>query len=141
MTFVNQNKDRTDGGLRWGVEPICAVLSHNGARIAPSTYYEAMTHTPSTRELRDRELTPYIERAHADSNRTFGSRRIWQQLNDEGIVVARCTVERLMAQLGLTNARRPAQRTAHPPRHLRGTAPLADDASNYPDLSTPRDDR
>ena len=38
---------RQDGGLRWGVEPICAVLSGHGLRIAPSTYY-ALVRKPAT---------------------------------------------------------------------------------------------
>ena len=41
IAFIREHKDRrVDGGLRWGVEPICAVLSEHGCRIAPSTYYE-----------------------------------------------------------------------------------------------------
>ena len=41
MRFIAEHKDRTDGGLRWGVESICAVLTEHGCPIAPSTYYDA----------------------------------------------------------------------------------------------------
>jgi hypothetical protein len=41
VRFINEHKQRSDGGLRWGVESICAVLSEHGTPIAPSTYYEA----------------------------------------------------------------------------------------------------
>jgi putative transposase len=41
VRFVAEHKDRTDGGKRWGVESICAVLTEHGCPIAPSTYYGA----------------------------------------------------------------------------------------------------
>ena len=41
VDFIRMHRDhREDGGLRWGVEPICAVLSQHGLPIAPWTYYE-----------------------------------------------------------------------------------------------------
>ena len=44
MRFIAEHANRTDGGLRWGVEPICTVLSEHGCPIAPSTYYDTRTH-------------------------------------------------------------------------------------------------
>jgi hypothetical protein len=41
VRFIAEHKDRADGGLRWGVEPICAVLREQGCPIAQSTYYDA----------------------------------------------------------------------------------------------------
>jgi len=59
--FINEHRNRTTAeGLKWGVEPICAVLP-----IAPSTYYAAKTRTPSRREVRDAWLTGEIRRVHA----------------------------------------------------------------------------
>ena len=101
MTFVNDHKDRSDGGQRWGVESICAVLSEHGVRIAPSTYYEVMTRPPSARALRDEQLRPRIGQVFERSGATFGPRRVWRALNEEGITVARCTVERLMGDMQL----------------------------------------
>ena len=40
MRFIDEHKARAEGGLRWGVEPICAVLSVHGCPIAPSTCYD-----------------------------------------------------------------------------------------------------
>jgi len=41
VEFIREHADHrqpeADGGLRWGVEPICAVLSEHGLKIAPST--------------------------------------------------------------------------------------------------------
>jgi putative transposase len=36
----------------------------------------------------------------------YGARKVWRQLHREGIAVARCTVERLMGELGLEGVRR-----------------------------------
>ena len=80
----------------FGVEPICAVLP-----IAPSTYYAARCRPPSARVLRDEQLRVEIRRAFQDSRRRYGPRKVWRQLKREGIVVARCTVERLIAREGL----------------------------------------
>jgi putative transposase len=84
-----------------GVEPICRVLP-----IAPSTYHDdrARRADPaklSARAKRDLRLKPEIERVFVENFEVYGVRKIWRQLNRENIPVARCTVERLMADLGL----------------------------------------
>ena len=111
MRFIDEHKDCGVGdGLRWGVESICAVLSDNGASIAPSTYYEARSRPDSSaRDQRDQQLTEHIRRVHQDNYGVYGARKVWLVLNREGIPVARCTVERLMGQLGLHGARRGRQ--------------------------------
>jgi putative transposase len=95
IAYVDVNRDR------FGVEPICQVLP-----IAPSTYYAAKRRPPSARELRDEELKVEIRRVHKDNFGVYGARKVWRQLRREGTVVARCTVERLMRQLGLQGVRR-----------------------------------
>jgi putative transposase len=80
--------------------------------IAPSTYYDQVNREPSRREVRDEVLKPEIKRVHAANYGVYGARKVWLALNREGITVARCTVERLMAELGLTGAvRGKARRT------------------------------
>jgi putative transposase len=84
-----------------GVEPICKILP-----IAPSTYHDhaARRADPSRLSVRaqqDMALKREIERVFAENFEVYGARKVWRQLNREGIVVARCTVERLMADLGL----------------------------------------
>jgi len=88
----------------YGVEPICAVLP-----IAPSTYYEHKARQADPwrlpeRARRDAVLCEEIKRVWHESRRLYGARKIWRQLGREGIEVARCTVERLMRQLGLAGA-------------------------------------
>jgi putative transposase len=92
--------------LRWGVESICTQLAKLGVPIAPSTYYKHLDHAPSKRAVRDEELKIHIARIHAANYGVYGARKVWLALNREGIAVARCTVERLMAELGLSGATR-----------------------------------
>jgi putative transposase len=95
IAYIDANRDR------FGVEPICEVLP-----IAPSTYYDAKRRPPSARELHDEELKVEIRRVHKDNFGVYGARKVWRQLHREGTVVARCTVERLMGELGLQGVRR-----------------------------------
>jgi putative transposase len=81
---------------RFGVEPILRTLE-----IAPSTYYSAVSRPPCRRKLRDAELKDHIARVFEDNYGVYGARKVWRQLNREHIPVARCTVERLMRQMGL----------------------------------------
>ena len=109
MKFIDEHADhRVEDGLRWGVEPICAVLSEHGCPIAPSTYYEARKRAGehTRRELRDAELKDHITRVWKKNFEVYGARKVWLALNREGIAVARVTVERLMRELGLQGARR-----------------------------------
>lgn len=106
MRFVAEHADRlTVDGLRWGVEPICRVLSEHGTPIAPSTFYDARGRT-SARRKRDEQLRTAIARVHQANYGVYGARKVWLALNRDGIAVARCTVERLMRELGLEGARR-----------------------------------
>ena len=101
--------DYIDGHAgRFGVAPICRVLSAHGIPIAPSTYYDARRResAPSPARRRDAELCEHIARVHAENFGVYGARKVWLQLNREGITVARCTVERLMKVLGLQGVRR-----------------------------------
>jgi putative transposase len=81
---------------RFGVEPICRVLG-----VATSSYYAAKRRPPSARRQRDAQLKTEIGRVYSANYQVYGARKIWRQLQREGITVARCTVERLMRELGL----------------------------------------
>ena len=73
-------------------------------QIAPSTYYEHLEREPTRREVRDDELKAHINRVHGANYGVYGARKVWLALNREGVEVARCTVERLMTDLGLRGA-------------------------------------
>jgi len=91
---------------RFGVEPICRVLSEHDCKIAPNTYWVAKKRRLSARALRDEALKAEIARVYKDNLSVYGADKVWDQLNREGTRVARCTVERLMRQMGLSGARR-----------------------------------
>lgn len=92
-----------DKGL--GVDPICRVLD-----LSPSTYFARKKRPKSARRLRDEQLMPLIEEIHAESGGTYGARRITRALRRKSVDVARCTVERLMAELGLESVIRGQRR-------------------------------
>jgi len=75
-------------------------------QVAPSTYYAAKKRPPSPRSVRDAELKEEIGRVRAENFGIYGADKVWTQLNREGISVARCTIERLMREMGLSGARR-----------------------------------
>src|SRR5438093_9479150 len=95
MSFIDRH------GEEYGVESICAQLP-----IAPSMYYEHKarevdpTRVP-VRTQRDRKLKVNIQRVWDDNFQVYGVRKMWRKLNREQIAVARCTVARLMSDLGL----------------------------------------
>ena len=95
VTFIDDHR------TLYGVEPICRVLP-----MAPSTYYEqkARQADPSrlpARVRRDTVLCNEIERVWNEHFQVYGARKVWRQLLREGHSVARCTIERLMRQMGL----------------------------------------
>jgi putative transposase len=115
VSFIDEHRHDMIDGREFGVEPICRVLSEHGCPIAPSTYYAAKSRPTCDRVIRDAELLAQIRRVHADNYGVYGARKVWHQLNREGIVVARCTVERLMKADGLHGAVRGARtRTTRP---------------------------
>jgi putative transposase len=100
VAFIDQHRDT------YGVEPICAVLP-----IAPSTYFVHKTWQQqptkrSQRRQRDDELRAAIQRVWDENEQVYGPRKVWKQLRREGIRVARCTVARLMRDLGLRGVSR-----------------------------------
>ena len=93
-----------DHRVEYGVEPICKQLP-----IAPSTYYEhksreiAPERAPA-RVQRDTALRPEIQRVWEENFQVYGARKVWLPLNSEAWSAARCTVERLMREMGLQGA-------------------------------------
>ena len=110
--------------------PICRALSAQGIAIAPRTYWARRSRPPSRRALKDEALTEILAGIYEpgpDGRRPpeclYGSVKMWEHLNRQGITVAKCTVERLMRAhgwRGVTRAR--TTRTTIPdPAH--GRAP------------------
>jgi putative transposase len=98
VAFIDQHRET------YGVESICTLLP-----IAPSTYFlwKAQQQYPTTRAARtqrDDELRVAIQRVWDANEQVYGPRKVWRQLRREKVDVARCTVERLMRDLGLRGA-------------------------------------
>jgi putative transposase len=95
ITFIDDNR------ASYGVEPICRALP-----IAPSTYHErvAQRQDPtrlSARARQDVALVPEIARVFTENFAVYSVRKAWRQMMREGHPIARCTVERLMREMGL----------------------------------------
>lgn len=128
--FIESHKER------FGVEPICAVLTEHGCKIAPSTYYAWRSRRPSDRDIHE----AYIRNAifdlrfkrdeltgawRATAVSLYGYRKTWHQLRAMGITVARCTVARIMREAGWRGVLRG--------RRVRTTVP-ADEGQRAADL-------
>lgn len=101
IAFIDEHRSR------FGVEPICRVLSGHGVKVAPRTYYAARSRAPSARVVRDAGLAEQIRVVHADRTKgrgVAGYRKVWHLLRRDGVHVARCTVARLMREQGLRGA-------------------------------------
>jgi transposase InsO family protein len=112
----------------YGVEPICRILP-----IAPSTYYthKARQADPGLlppRARRDLILRGHIRRVWKENFCVYGVRKVWRQLKREGIAVARCTVSRLMREMGLAGAirGRKVKKTTEPDESLARPRDLVD---------------
>jgi putative transposase len=142
IAFIDDHRDAH------GVEPICRVLP-----IAPSTYhdYAARRRDPDRlppRARRDAVLRVQIRRVWEENFRVYGVRKVWRQLRREGIEVARCTMARLMKQMGIAGVIRgkPVKTTVSNPaapcprdrvnRQFRATRPKALWVSDFTYVAT-----
>ena len=121
VSFIDKHRDE------YGSSPICQMLP-----IAPSTFYGHMSRRAnpelrSARAKRDDELRREVHRIWEENRRVYGARKVWKQFHREGKPVARCTVERLMRELGISGLIRGrrvrttiAQEQADRPTRVRG---------------------
>ncbi|MFH0240848.1 IS3 family transposase [Streptomyces sp. HK10] len=101
VVFIDGHRGRFGG-----VEPICGTFGGHDCTIAPSTYYAHNKRLAalSARTVRDAELKTLIQEVHETNFRVYGARKVWRELNRQGHTVARCTVERLMREIGIAGA-------------------------------------
>ena len=132
IAFIEENRDI-------GVEPICKHLP-----IAPSTFYDHMAKRAnpdllSDRAKRDIALKPEIERVWEQNYKVYGVRKVWHQMRREGFDIARCTVARLMNDMGIEGVIRGKKpKTTIPDggvRQIRTSLAKGSDAAPY---TTPR---
>jgi putative transposase len=113
VNFIAEHADRVSvDGLRWGVEPICAVLSDQGTPIALSTYYDVRDRAPSRQALRDEQLKAEISRSTKTATAFMGHAKCGWRSTEKASRWPAAPVERLMRKLGLQGIRRgPTRRT------------------------------
>ena len=99
MAFIDGHRDR------WSVAAMCRVLE-----FSQRTYYAAKARPVSSRSLADEEHKTQIRRVWENNYQVYGPRRVWKQLHREGHPIARCRVERLMADMGIHGVQRGKRR-------------------------------
>jgi putative transposase len=97
--YIDQHRER------FGVEPICETLG-----VSASAYYQRQTGERSARSVEDERLVAVIRTTHAKNYFAYGYRRMWKALTRAGEHVARCQVQRLMAEAGIQGAKRRGRR-------------------------------
>jgi putative transposase len=84
---------------------MCAVTG-----FSERSYYAAKVRPPCPRHIADEGLTVDIRRVWAANYCCYGARRVWLALARQEVIVARCTVERLMAEMGIRGVQRGSRR-------------------------------
>ncbi|GAA2168095.1 hypothetical protein GCM10009826_46680 [Humibacillus xanthopallidus] len=109
---------------RFGVEPICAVLSEHGVKIAPSTYYAHKAAPVSDAALEEAYLVNALVTLWQENWGVYGVRKMWHAARRAGIEVARDQVGRLMQVAGIHGVLpRPAPHRHHEARRGGGPSP------------------
>lgn len=113
---------------RFGVEPICAVLTEHGTQIAPSTYYlwASRAFGPTEAEREDAYAADEVFDLWVKDRRLYGRRKLWKSARRAGLTLGRDQVERLMRITGITGVSRGKHRTI--------TTRAYDKAPRHPDL-------
>lgn len=111
---------------RFGVEPICTVLSEHGVQIAPSTYYARLKAPATAGEVEEAYLVNALVELHRANWEVYGARKLWRAARRAGLEVGRDQVARLMGIAGIAGAVRGKHRTV--------TTQRDDTAPRHPDL-------
>jgi transposase InsO family protein len=106
VAYIDVYKDR------FGVEPICRVLTEHDMPIAPSTYYAHRAHDlVSQADWDDAHLADRLLDLWRVNRSLYGAEKLWIAACDDGLVVGRDQVARLMTILGIEGARRGKHKT------------------------------
>jgi putative transposase len=99
VAFIDAHRDR------WPVAVICRAID-----LSERTYHARKSRPPSARAARDDRLKADIRRVFESNYSCYGARRACIALRREDIEAARCTVERLMADMSLRGVQRGRKR-------------------------------
>jgi putative transposase len=121
VDYIDAHRDR------FGVAPICAVLSQHGTTIAPSTYYATLHARVSDADLDDAYRANALFDLHRVNRGVYGRRKLWHAARRAGLRVGRDQVERLMRMVGIRGVVRGAHSTTT-------TRRCTEPAARHPDL-------
>jgi transposase InsO family protein len=105
VSYIDAHRDR------FGVEPICTVLTEHGVTIAPSTYYARLQQRVTDAELEEAYLVNALVQLHQANWGVYGTRKLWHAARRAGHEVGRDQVGRLMGIAGISGAVRGKHRT------------------------------
>lgn len=118
VEYIDAHRDR------FGVDPICTVLTEHGVPIAPSTYYAAKARGPvSDAASAEAHAANTVHQFYLANRRLYGVGKLGRAMKHAGHDVGRDQVGRLMGICGISGAvrgkRRTITTTADPiaPRH------------------------
>ena len=117
VAYIDAHRDR------FGVEPICTVLSEHGVSIAPSTYYARRITPVSPAELEEAYLVNALLDLHQANWGVYGVRKLWHAARRAGHEVGRDQVGRLMGIARISGAVRGRHRSHYPVRPVGAAAP------------------
>ncbi|MFC5210385.1 IS3 family transposase [Pseudonocardia sulfidoxydans] len=120
LLFVHEHRSR------FGVEPICAVLSEHGVQVAPQTYYRWRARPVTDRQLDEAYLVNRIVDIYRKNRCVYGVRKMWRAARREGLRIGRDQMGRLMRVAGIQGVRRGVHHTTTTTRDQR--------AARHPDL-------
>jgi putative transposase len=95
VSFVDEHR------AVWPVAVMCRTIG-----LSERTFHAAKSRPPSARSISDARHAVEIRRVWTANYSCYGPRRVYKQLRREGYVVARCTVTRVMADIGLRGVQR-----------------------------------
>ena len=80
----------------WPAEWLCEALG-----VSRGGFYAWLTTPPSARSRSDEELAAKVRASFLASDRTYGARRVWRDMLEEGMSCGLHRIERLMRQQAL----------------------------------------
>lgn len=100
VAYIDEHK------ARFGIEPICAVLTEHGLQIAPSTYHQRRAHPVTAADLADAYAVDALVNLWRANRGLYGLRKCWHRLRRAGHDIGRDQVGRLMKIAGIEGVRR-----------------------------------
>ncbi len=121
VDYIDEHRDR------FGVGPICRVLTEHGLKIAPSTYYAAKQHGISDATWADALTANRLFDLWSTNRGPYGVRKLWHTARRAGHNIGRNQVARLMWLTGIDGVVRGRRTT-----RTTGPGPAAE--PRHPDL-------